>query len=85
MAEPTEEQWLAMQQELARGQMIQAIKLYRAATGVGLKEAKDAMEAYHAKLRAEAPDRFPELAKTGCMGVIVLFAVGCWAIARLWA
>jgi len=85
MPEPTEQQWLAIQQELASGRMIQAIKLYREATGLGLKEAKDAMEAYHAKLRAEAPDRFPEMAKTGCMGVIILFAMGCWTIARFFA
>jgi hypothetical protein len=31
--------------ELGRTRMIEAIKLYRARTGVGLKEAKDAVEA----------------------------------------
>jgi large subunit ribosomal protein L7/L12 len=30
---------------LARGKTIQAIKIYREATGVGLKEAKDAVDA----------------------------------------
>lgn len=35
---------------LARGRKIQAIKLYREQTGVGLKEAKDAVEA-RARLR----------------------------------
>ena len=33
---------------LARGDLIQAIKIVRAATGLGLKEAKDAVEAYAA-------------------------------------
>ena len=75
MPEPTQEQWLEIQQHLANGQMIQAIKAYRLATGLGLKESKDAMEAYLQKLQAEAPDRFPQRTKSGCMGVIVVFAV----------
>ena len=33
---------------LARGDLIQAIKIVRTATGLGLKEAKDAVEAYAA-------------------------------------
>jgi large subunit ribosomal protein L7/L12 len=40
------EGWLAEAQELKRsGKLINAIKLYREHTGVGLKEAKDAVEA----------------------------------------
>ncbi len=35
----------ALYDALARGKMIQAIKIYRETTGVGLKEAKDAVEA----------------------------------------
>jgi ribosomal protein L7/L12 len=34
-----------IQQLLQRGQKIEAIKVYRQKTGVGLKEAKDAVEA----------------------------------------
>ena len=34
------------------GKKIQAIKLYREATGAGLKDAKDAVEAYERNLRA---------------------------------
>lgn len=38
--------WLAEVQDLVRrGKKIQAIKVYREHTGVGLKEAKDAVEA----------------------------------------
>jgi ribosomal protein L7/L12 len=36
---------------LQSGQKIQAIKAYRVATGAGLKEAKDAVEALEAALR----------------------------------
>ena len=75
MPEPTQEQWVEIQSHLADGQMIQAIKAYRLATGVGLKESKDAMEAYLQKLQAEAPERFPPRAKSGCVGVMVLLTV----------
>lgn len=70
--EPTPEQWQQIQQFLSQSQLIQAIKAYREATGVGLKEAKDAMEAYWQKLHAEAPDRFPERTKAGCMSMILI-------------
>jgi ribosomal protein L7/L12 len=39
---------------LTAGQMIQAIKLYREFTGVGLKEAKDAIDAWQSGNPAEA-------------------------------
>ena len=43
---PTPEAWMAEVQQLRRdGKLINAIKLYREQTGVGLKEAKDAVEA----------------------------------------
>ena len=35
----------ALYDAIARGKMIQAIKIYRETTGVGLKEAKDAVDA----------------------------------------
>ncbi|MEV4508618.1 ribosomal protein L7/L12 [Dactylosporangium sp. NPDC049525] len=35
----------AVMQELLAGRKLQAIKVYRAATGAGLREAKDAVEA----------------------------------------
>ncbi|HEY0935453.1 MAG TPA: ribosomal protein L7/L12 [Trebonia sp.] len=35
----------ALYDAIARGKMIQAIKIYRETTGVGLKQAKDAVEA----------------------------------------
>jgi kynurenine formamidase len=51
---------------LQGGKKIQAIKLYREKTGVGLKEAKDFIEALAADRRiATAP-------RSGCMGVVLL-------------
>jgi hypothetical protein len=44
--------------EIFAGRTITAIKLYRQYTGLGLKEAKDAVEEIERKLRAESPERF---------------------------
>lgn len=43
---PGSPDWARIRQELERGRKIEAIKLYRAQTGVGLKEAKDAVERF---------------------------------------
>lgn len=51
---------------LQGGKKIDAIKLYREKTGVGLKEAKDFIEALAADRRVAAPS------KSGCLGVVLL-------------
>ena len=56
---------------LLAGQKIQAIKLYREATGEGLKEAKEFIESLTATLREKHPDKFPAT-KAGCTSMIVL-------------
>ena len=71
--EPTQDQWMAIQADLFAGRKIQAIKTYREASGLGLKEAKDAMEAYEARLRQEHPDRFTAAPSKGCVSTILLF------------
>lgn len=38
---------------------IEAIKLYRQYSGIGLKEAKDAVDELEKKLRTESPEKFP--------------------------
>jgi hypothetical protein len=38
---------------LTKGQKVAAVKLYREITGVGLKEAKDAVDAIEAQMRGE--------------------------------
>ena len=70
---------------LFRGQKIEAIKLYREATNVGLAEAKTEVEKMEADLRASSPEKFTAPAtKTGCFGVLVaVFVVTVAAIA--WA
>ncbi len=55
-------------QALLDGRKIQAIKLYRERTGAGLKEAKDAVEAYDAKSGFDRPRPL----KPGCMALLAL-------------
>jgi hypothetical protein len=83
-----EAQLNAIADSLRAGNKIEAIKLYREATGFGLKESKDEVEAIEAGLRAKFPEQFPAKAaggKGGCLGLIVfglatgLAGLGWWA------
>lgn len=38
--------------QIRSGHLVDAVKLYRAKTGAGLKEAKDAVDAWHHRMRA---------------------------------
>src|SRR5690348_11716925 len=59
MSQPLSEADLkAIREEIFAGRMISAIKVYRQCTGLGLKEAKDAVEEMEKKLRLESPERF---------------------------
>jgi hypothetical protein len=72
------------------GHKIAAIKLYRETTGVNLKDAKDAIEAYHEELIRLRPSEFgvqtePTRPRTvsGCSGVflvIILILAGFVAL-----
>jgi hypothetical protein len=60
------------------GRKIEAIRLYREATGKGLLDAKNAIDAIEADLRAAGPERFNSAQlqesspSTGCLGVFLL-------------
>jgi len=59
MPEPlSPEQLDQIHNDLFAGRKINAIKLYREATNVGLKEAKDAVEAMADELYQRSPERF---------------------------
>ena len=74
----------ALRELLFAGRKIEAIKLYREMTDVGLKEAKDAVESLESSLRKEFPDRFKSPpAKGGCLGVAAVSGV-CVAAAFYW-
>jgi len=53
------------------GQKIEAIKMYRDASHLGLKESKDVIDALEKQLREECPEEFAHAAKTGCSVVLV--------------
>ena len=73
---PQEVDWSTMDAEILAGRKITAIKLHRQATGLGLKESKDAVDARESHLREVSPQLFTIPAKTGCMSIILLaFAI----------
>lgn len=75
MNQLTEQQREQINAEIFSGQKISAIKLYREATGAGLKEAKDAAEDMEKDLRQRQPAKFVGSGKSGCMGVVAVVAL----------
>ena len=72
----TDNQRQAIEAAIFAERKIQAIKLYREATGAGLAEAKDAVEKLETELRERHPEDFgPKPASTGCAGMLVLLFV----------
>lgn len=73
MNQLTEQQRPAINAEIFGGRKIEAIKLYREATGAGLKEAKDAVEEIEKDLRQREPNKFAkQTGKSGCMSVVAV-------------
>jgi ribosomal protein L7/L12 len=69
---------------LFAGTKIQAIRLHRQATGQGLKESKDFIEALEVELRRTEPMRFTAPAAKGCgLTVLCLFAIVAVLIAAI--
>lgn len=78
-----EETWNEIKAALRENRKIEAIKLYRAATGAGLAESKAAVDKLEAELRAAEPAT-PDASKpeksgapvesTGCLGSVFLLA-----------
>ncbi|MFY9255001.1 MAG: ribosomal protein L7/L12 [Fuerstiella sp.] len=68
---------------LAAAQKIQAIKIYRDATGKGLKEAKQFIDELTPQLIEQDPERFAKLqrAKAGCGSAVLIFALLGTAVA----
>lgn len=81
-----EEDAKKMTEFIFAGQKIAAIKMYKEATGLGLKESKDVIDALEKQLREECPENFAHAAKTGCSlllaaGALLAIAAGAvgWA------
>jgi hypothetical protein len=66
---------------LLQNRKIQAIKIYREFTGMGLKESKDDIDRLEASLRKQFPDKFasPPQGK-GCLGATAVFCIGTAAL-----
>ena len=78
----TPEQNQKITEALLAGQKIQAIKLYREATGKGLKEAKQEIEGFASDLVAQDPVKYQKLAAKGsggCVSVLILCGSLGWA------
>lgn len=69
--QPERVKWI--QEALFKGDKIEAIKLYRDGTNLGLKESKEAVEKIEAALRQQSPEKFTAKAGKGCLGLIVIF------------
>ena len=78
-----DEQIEAIRDALFRGNKIQAIKLYREATSLGLAESKAFIDALELRLKQQEPEQFVAAAKkAGCIGMIgfvgVTMALASW-------
>jgi len=63
--ELNDEQMEEVVDALADGNKIEAIKLYREAADVGLKDAKEFIDALIPKLVGEDPEKYAKIAKSG--------------------
>ena len=85
----TDEQWQSIEAALFAGRKIEAIKHYREFTGCDLREAKEGVDAYEAKLRTEFPDRFTAAApiNIGCSSkaamLLLLLLAGVALLCRI--
>lgn len=69
---PERQAWI--EEALFKGKKIEAIKLYRDGTNLGLKESKEAVEKLEADLRLRMPEKFSaKPARNSCL--IVLLAM----------
>ena len=65
----------AVTEALANGEKIMAIKIYRDATGKGLRDAKEFIEQLTPRLLEQDPERFAKMAKStsGCGAAALMF------------
>ena len=83
--QPTQEQIEEMGSALASGRKIEAIKIYRGATGKDLKAAKEFIDALIPTLKEQDPEKYARLSAqgAGCASVILL-CVGLTAASIAW-
>ena len=71
----TPEQRTALADAIYSGRKIEAIKELRAASGLGLKEAKDIVDRLEVELRTAQPERFPKAGKSRLSWKLILIFV----------
>lgn len=76
-----------IKQALFAGEKIEAIKLYREQTKLGLAESKTAVETLERELRSTSPGSFTAPASKGCGGMtsVILLCIGAgiwWFVRR---
>ena len=70
---PTQEQVHEISEAIASGRKIEAIRIYRQATGRDLKAAKEFIEALTEELRQQDPNKYGSAGKgKGCASTAVL-------------
>lgn len=70
--QPERANWI--KEALFKGNKIEAIKLYRDGTNLGLKESKEAVEKIEDALRLQSPEKFTAKANKGCL--VMLLGLG---------
>ncbi len=81
--QPTPEECQRIADALAAGRKIEAIKTYREATGKGLKEAKDFIDALIAVQTGKDPEAYDRATKSGC-GTAALLCFAALLPAAAW-
>ena len=78
---PTYQQIQEIENALASGNKIEAIKIYRDVTGRGLKESKEFIETLIPELQEREPEKYAKLSQgSGC----ALAFVGFTTVALIW-
>ena len=76
MAEPSDQiPWDEIREHLFAGRRIEAIKVYRTASGADLKASKEFIEDLEARMHEEFPDHFKTSGKAGCAGLMLIALV----------
>jgi len=73
--QPTPEQMQEIEDALASGRKIEAIKLYREASGKGLKEAKEFIDELMPTLKKQHPKKYANVSTSkgsGCASVFFI-------------
>jgi len=73
-----------VRQAIFAGQKIQAIKIYREATGHQLVDAKKFIDALTVRLREEEPESFTSSSSSGCSTVVCVLVFAAIGLVWLW-